>query len=78
VLPESLDLRVQLPIERLQGVAPIGRVRQKRQRREGGLTLGAPQPAASTNALAKRHRLQGVLDARAHAHPLMTVEEQCA
>ena len=76
LLIKPLDVRGQLPIQGLQRVASIGGVRQEWQRREDGLALDAPERAAPTNALPEGNRLQRMLHARAHPHPLMTVEKQ--
>ena len=74
-LVESIDLRIQVLIQRLELAAAMRRVRRQRQRREQRLAVAIPQRVAAPHAVSQRDRVQRVLHARPHADPLMTVQE---
>ena len=75
-LAESIDVRIQVLIQRLELTATMRGMRRQRQRREQRLTLAIPQRVAPPNAVRQRDRVQRVLHARAHPDPLMAVQEE--
>ena len=75
-LAETIDVRIQVLIQRLELTATMRSMRRQRQRREQRLTLAIPQRVAPPNAVRHRDRVQRVLHARAHPNPLMAVQEE--
>jgi len=72
---ESIDVRLQMLIQRLELAAAIRRMRRQRHRREQRLALAIPQCVAAPHAMRQHDRVQRVLHARPHPDPLMPVQE---
>jgi len=72
---ESIDLLIQVLIQRLELAAAMRRVRRQRQRRQQSLALAIPQRVPAPHAVRQRDRVQRVLHARPHPDPLMAVQE---
>src|SRR3989454_1285542 len=64
---ESIDVIIQVLIQRLERAAAIRGVRRQRQRREEDLALAIPQRVAAPHAVPDRNRVQRVLHARPHS-----------
>ena len=75
-LAETIDVRIQVLIQRLELTATMRSMRRQRQRREQRLALAIPQRVAPPHTVRHRDRVQRVLDARPHPDPLMTVQEE--
>jgi hypothetical protein len=75
LLVESIDVLLQVLIQRLELAAPVRGVGRQRQRREQRLALAIPQRVATSHAVRQGDRVQRVLDARPHSNPLMTMQE---
>jgi hypothetical protein len=71
---KSIDVRIQVLIQRLELTAAVRGVRCQRQRREQCLTLAIPQRVTAPHPVRHRNRVQRVLHPRAHPNPLMTVQ----
>ena len=72
---ESIEMCLQVLIQRLEFAAAIRRMRRQRQGREQRLAVTIPQRVAAPHAVGQHDRVQRVLHARPHADPLMTVQE---
>ena len=72
---QSIDVRLQVLIQRLEFAAAICGVMGQRQRREQCLALAIPQRVAPPRAVRQHDRVQRVLHARPHADRWMTVQE---
>jgi hypothetical protein len=72
---ESIEVILQMLIQRLKRAATIRRVRRGWQRGELRLAVAIPQRVAAPHAVGQHDRLQRVLHARPHADPLMAVQE---
>ena len=73
---EPIDLLIQVLIQRLELIAAMSGVRRQRQRRQHRLAVSIPQRVSAPHAVPQRDRVQRVLHARPHAHPLMPVQQQ--